>query len=251
MADITADLSRAFADRYTLERELGRGGMAVVYLARDLRHDRRVASRSCARSSAQSLGAERFLREIEIAAPAQHPHILPLLDSGEADGLLFYVDAVRRGRVAARSGSSASGSSRSRTRSRIAREVADALEYAHARASCIATSSRRTSCSPAATRWSPTSASRAPSSGGAARGSPRRHRVGTPAYMSPEQASGERDVDARSDIYALGCVLYEMLAGEPPFTGPTAQAIMARKLSSPAPDISQLRRTRAAGGRRG
>jgi eukaryotic-like serine/threonine-protein kinase len=243
MTDVTADLSRAFADRYTFERELGRGGMAIVYVARDIRHSRLVAVKVLNQELGQALGAERFLREIAIAARLSHPHIVPLLDSGEADGFLFYTMALVDGE-----------SLRQRIdRERqlpvedaleITRQAALALSYAHSRGVVhrdikpenILLSGGEAMVADFGIARAVTAAadSRITESGLA---------LGTPLYMSPEQAAGERDVDARTDIYALGAVLYEMLAGETPFTGPTAQAITARKMSTPAPDIWQLRPT--------
>ena len=243
MTDISADTSRTFAGRYTLERELGRGGMAVVYLARDIRHARLVAVKVLNPEMAQALGAERFLREIEIAARLSHPHIVPLLDSGEADGRVFYAMPFVDGE-----------SLRQRLeRERqlpvedaleITRQAASALSYAHSRGVVhrdikpenILLSGGEAMVADFGIARAVTAAagSRITASGVA---------VGTPLYMSPEQAAGEREVDARADIYALGAVLYEMLAGEPPFTGPTAQAITARKLSGPVPDITHQRPT--------
>jgi eukaryotic-like serine/threonine-protein kinase len=243
VTDLFTHLQTALADRYTLERELGRGGMATVYLARDLRHRRPVALKVLHPELAFALGADRFLREIEVAANLTHPHILPLFDSGEIDTLLYYVMPYIEGE-----------SLRDRLQRetqlavddalQIAREVADALAYAHgqgvihrdikpenillygghalvldfgiARALWQADGGRLTDTGLA---------------------------VGTAAYMSPEQASGASQLDGRSDIYSLGCVLYEMLAGEPPYTGPTAQAIIAKRFSDPVPAIRRLRPT--------
>ena len=243
MADVTADSSRTFAGRYTFERELGRGGMAVVYLARDIRHSRPVAVKVLNQELGQALGAERFLREIDIAARLSHPHIVPLLDSGDADGRLFYAMPLIDGES---------------LRQRLDRErqlpVDDALEITRQAASALAYAHSRgvvhRDIKPENILLSGGEAmvadfgiARAVTAAADARITESGLALGTPHYMSPEQAAGERDVDARTDVYALATVLYEMLAGEPPFTGPTAQAITARKLSSAAPDIGQTRPT--------
>jgi eukaryotic-like serine/threonine-protein kinase len=236
-------LRAALGSRYRLVREVGRGGMATVYLADDLKHDRRVAVKVLHPELAAALGAERFLREIQIAAVLAHPHILPLHDSGEADGFIYYVMPYVEGETL-----------RDRlTRQRqlsieeavgIVHEVADALTYAHGRGivhrdikpenilfmgghAVVADFGVATAVGVAA-------GSRLTESGLA---------LGTPRYMSPEQAMGQTDVDGRSDTYALGCVLYEMLAGDPPFGGSTVQAVLARKLTEPVPRLSILRET--------
>ena len=219
------------SDRYRIERELGAGGMATVYLAHDLKHDRKVALKVLKPELAAVIGATRFLAEIKTTANLQHPHILPLHDSGEVDGTVFYVMPFVEGE-----------SLRDRlTREkqlpiddalRITTEVASALDYAHRKGVIhrdikpenillhegqalvadfgIALAANATG----GTRMTETGMS-----------------LGTPHYMSPEQAMGERSLDARADVYALGCVLYEMLIGEPPFTGPTAQAVVARVIT--------------------
>ena len=246
--DVAVALRQALADRYRIERELGAGGMATVYLAEDLKHHRRVAIKVLRPELAASLGADRFLREIETTAPLTHPHILPLLDSGQvgsAPGLtaefLYYVMPYVEGE-----------SLRDRlTRERqlpledalqIAREVADALAYAHSHGvihrdikpeNILLESGHAVVAD--------FGIARAVSAAGGERLTETGLAVGTPAFMSPEQAAGEEDVDRRSDLYSLGCVLYEMLAGEPPFTGPSVQAVVAKRLSTPAPRISILR----------
>jgi len=240
MADLLERVRASLAGRYTIERELGRGGMATVYLARDLKHDRLVALKVLRPELAASLGADRFLREIQVTAHLTHPNILPLLDSGRADEFLYYVTPYVEGE-----------SLRSRLERerqlpvdeavRLAAAVAGALDYAHrhqiihrdikpenilledgqavvadfgiARALHAAESAKLTETGVA---------------------------VGTVAYMSPEQATGE-EFDGRSDIYSLGCVLYEMLAGEPPFTGPTAQVVTARRLAGSVPSLHAVR----------
>jgi serine/threonine-protein kinase len=233
-------LAAALADRYRLERELGAGGMATVYLAQDLKHDRRVAIKVLRPELAAVIGAERFLSEIRTTANLQHPHILPLFDSGECDGLLYYVMPYVEGE-----------SLRDRLvrekqlplpeALRIAAEVADALDYAHKRGvvhrdikpenvllhdgrALIADFGIALAASKAGeTRMTQTGMS-----------------LGTPHYMSPEQAMGDREITGRSDVYALGCMLYEMLSGDPPFTGSTAQAIVARVMTErPRPLVAQ------------
>jgi len=237
-------LDAALGDRYTLERELGQGGMATVYLARDARHDRRVALKVLRPELAAVIGAERFLAEIKTTANLQHPHILPLHDSGEAAGTVFYVMPFVEGE-----------SLRERLDHehqlpvseavRIATEVAGALDYAHRHgvvhrdikpenillhdgAALVADFGIALAVSrlDGGTRMTETGMS-----------------LGTPHYMSPEQAMGDREITPKADIYALGCVLYEMLAGEPPFTGPTAQAIVARVVTEEPRELTVQRKT--------
>ncbi len=244
MTEPVERLKAALADRYRLERELGSGGMATVYLAEDLRHRRNVAVKVLRPELAAVIGAARFLAEIQTTAHLQHPQILPLFDSGEVDGTVFYVMPFVEGNT---------------LRDRLAREkqlpvadavriavdVAGALDYAHRHGIIhrdikpenilihdgsalvsdfgIALAASRTD---AGSRMTETGMS-----------------LGTPHYMSPELALGERDLDARTDVYALGCVLYEMLSGEPPFSGPTAQAIIAKVMSSEPEPITALRKS--------
>jgi serine/threonine-protein kinase len=249
VADLRTALQAALGDRYRLERELGRGGMATVYLAQDLRHDRPVALKVLHPELANSLGPERFQREVRLAARLQHPHILSIHDSGEVPGdastppLLWFAMPFIEGE-----------SLRDRlTRERqlpledalrIGREAADALEYAHRHGivhrdikpeNILLSGSHalvadfgiaRALAGPAESQLTETGTT-----------------LGTPAYMSPEQAAGERTIDHRSDIYSLGCVVYETLAGEPPFTGPTAQAIMARRFTETPRPLRQIRET--------
>jgi len=237
-------LTASLADRYGIERELGAGGMATVYLAHDVRHDRKVALKVLRPELSAILGGERFLAEIKTTANLQHPHILSLFDSGEADGLVYYVMPYVDGE-----------SLRDRLNRekqvpvdeavRIAREVADALHYAHGHGVVhrdikpenillygghalvadfgIALAASR---SEGGTRMTETGMS-----------------LGTPHYMAPEQAMGEREITPKVDVYALGCVLYEMLTGEPPFTGPTAQAIVARVMTDMPRSITAQRHT--------
>jgi eukaryotic-like serine/threonine-protein kinase len=239
VADQREQLQRSLADRYGIERELGRGGMATVYLATDLRHDRPVALKVLHPQLAASLGPERFLREIKLAARLQHPHILTVLDSGDAAGRLWftmpYIEGeslrdrlVREKQLAVEDAV------------RIAREAADALDYAH-RHGVIHRDVKPENILLSDGHALVADFGIARALGGDEHLTETGMAVGTPAYMSPEQAAGERDLDARTDIYSLGTVLYEMLAGEPPFTGPTAQAMAARRLSSEAPSVRQYR----------
>ena len=239
-------LRAALSGRYDLERELGRGGMATVFLARDRKLGRPVALKVLDPDLAATVGADRFLREVRLTANLQHPHILPLLDSGEADGLLYYVmpfveGESLRGRLAREKQLAIEDALG------IAREVADALDYAHRQGVVhrdikpdniliheghalvadfgIARALEAAPGDDAKPTWRTTA--------GAV--------LGTPAYMSPEQASGSMELDGRSDQYSLACVLYEMLAGEPPFTGPTGEIVMIQHVTAPPPPVSQLR----------
>lgn len=242
MPEPSETLISALSDRYRIERELGSGGMATVYLAHDVRHDRKVALKVLKPDLAAVIGASRFLAEIRTTANLQNPHILPLHDSGAVDGTVFYVMPFIEGE-----------SLRDRlTREkqlpvpdaiRITTAVADALQYAHDHKvihrdikpenillqgghALVADFGIALAASTAGSRMTETGMS-----------------LGTPHYMSPEQAMGERDLDARTDIYALGCVLYEMLTGQPPFTGPTAQAIVAKVITEQPVPPSRLRAT--------
>ena len=231
------------ADRYRIERELGAGGMATVYLAEDLRHDRDVAIKVLHPELAAALGGERFLTEIKTTAKLQHPHILPLLDSGEVDGLLYYVMPYVSGETLR--------ARLERERQlpiddalRIAREVADALSSAHAlgiihrdiKPENILLQGGHALVADFGIALAVQTA-----------GGPRMTQtglsLGTPQYMSPEQAMGERIIDARADIYALGAVLYEMLTGDPPFTGSSVQAIVAKVMTEKPTAPSTLRDT--------
>jgi eukaryotic-like serine/threonine-protein kinase len=221
-------LTTALADRYRIDRELGAGGMATVYLAEDLKHHRKVAIKVLKPDLAASLGADRFLREIETTANLRHPHILPLYDSGAAGEFLFYVMPFVEGE-----------SLRDRlTRERqlplddalrIAREVADALGYAHSRGVVhrdIKPENILLENGHAVV--ADFGIARALSAAGGDRLTQTGLAVGTPVYMSPEQAAADADIDGRSDLYSLGCVLYEMLGGQPPFTGPTTESVTGR-----------------------
>ena len=241
MADIAGQLGNALRDRYLLERELGRGGMATVYLARDLKHDRLVALKVLHPELAAALGPERFLREIRTTARLQHPHILPVLDSGEAAGLLWYTMPYVEGE-----------SLRGRLRREVqlpveeavglAREVALALGYAH-RHGVVHRDIKPENillCDGQAL-VADFGVAKAVDEAGREQLTATGLALGTPAYMSPEQASGTSQANGRSDLYSLSCVLYEMLAGEPPYSGPTAQAIVAKRLSDPVPSVRRLR----------
>ena len=231
MTAIVGGVAASLADRYRIERELGAGGMATVYLAHDLRHDRDVAIKVLHADLGAALGNERFLTEIRTTAKLQHPHILPLLDSGEADGRLYYVMPLVAGETL-----------RARLeRERqlpiddsvlIAREVADAHGYAH-RLGVVHRDIKPENIllQGGHALVADFGIALAVQQAGGQRLTQTGLSLGTPQYMSPEQAMGERSIDARSDIYALGAVLYEMFTGEPPFTGPTMQAIVARLLA--------------------
>ena len=248
-------LATALADRYRIERELGQGGMATVYLAHDVKHNRPVAIKVLRPELAAALGADRFLREIETTANLRHPNILPLFDSGTVSltddsrrstvgsQLLYYVMPYVKGE------SLRDRLNRERQLSipdalQLAREVADALGYAHSRGVIhrdIKPENILLERGHAVV--ADFGIARAISTAGAAKLTQTGMAIGTPAYMSPEQSVGESGLDARSDLYALGCVLYEMLAGEPPYSGPTAQAIIAKRFMEPVPRISTLRDT--------
>jgi len=243
MSNAADRLSTALADRYRIEGELGQGGMATVYLAQDLKHDRKVAVKVLRPELAAVIGAERFLSEIKTTAGLQHPHILALHDSGEADGFLFYVMPFIEGE-----------SLRDRLTHerqlpvdeavRIATEVAGALDYAH-RHGVIHRDIKPENIllHDGSALVADFGIALAVSTAGGGRMTETGMSLGTPHYMSPEQAMGEREINAKSDVYALGCVLYEMLVGEPPFTGPTAQAIMARVMTEEPRSLTIQRRT--------
>ncbi len=236
-----ARLIAALADRYRIERELGRGGMATVYVAEDLKHRRQVAIKVMRPELSASMGADRFLREVEIAAKLSHPNILPVYDSGEADGFLYYVMPLVEGeslpeRMARDKQMPALEALR------LAREVAEALAYAHARGIVHRDIKPANILLCQDALVADFGIARAMESSGEAL-TQTGLAIGTPVYMSPEQATGATDIDGRTDIYALGCVLYEMLAGEPPFTGPTVQAILARSLTENPRPLDQTRTT--------
>jgi len=240
-----ARLNRALGEHYRIEREIGAGGMATVYLAEDLRHQRRVAVKVLRPDLSALLGGDRFLNEIRVTANLQHPHILPLFDSGDADGLLFYVMPYVEGEsLADRIGREKQLPIDEAVR--IAREVAGALDYAHRRGVI------HRDIKPANILLQDGTAlvsdfgiALAVSNAGGARLTETGLSLGTPAYMSPEQATGGRQLDARSDVYSLGAVLYEMLTGDPPHTGSTAQAVIAAVVAEQPRDVA-TRRPRVA-----
>jgi serine/threonine protein kinase len=237
-------LRAELAGRYEVEQELGRGGMAVVYLAKDLRHQRRVAIKVL-RSDLGSSGSERFLREIRTVAQLHHPHILQLLDSGTAGDHLFYVMPYVEGETL-REKLEREGQLPVDEAVRIGREVADALDFAHGRGIVhrdVKPENIFLSAGHAlvADFGIARAADAAKQGSGDATLTDVGLAVGTPAYMSPEQATADPRIDGRSDQYALGCVLYEMLAGQPPFAGPTSQAIMARHTADPVPPLRTVR----------
>jgi TolB-like protein/Flp pilus assembly protein TadD len=237
MTELLDRLKVALADRYAVEREVGRGGMATVFLAQDRRHGRPVALKVLHPELALSLGPDRFLREIQIAARLQHPHIVPLYDSGRAGDLLYYVMPYVEGE-----------SLRQRLKHQkplpveealhIARGVAAALDYAH-RQQVVHRDIKPENVmlhegEPLVTDFG---IAKAVTAAAAENLTQTGTAVGTPAYMSPEQAAGEAELDGRSDIYSLGAVLYEMVAGTAPFAGPTVQAIMAKLFAEPVPPL--------------
>ncbi len=236
-------LASALADRYSLERELGQGGMATVYLAQDLKHDRRVAVKVLRPELAAVIGADRFLSEIKTTANLQHPHILPLHDSGEADGFLFYVMPFVEGETV-RDRLNKEKQLPVADAVRIATEVAAALDYAH-RHNVIHRDIKPENIllHDGSALVADFGIALAASKAGGTRMTETGMSLGTPHYMSPEQAMGEREITARSDVYALGCVLYEMLTGDPPFTGSTAQAIVARVVTETPRPMAPQRRT--------
>ena len=238
-----AQLATGLAGRYDIQREIGAGGMATVYLARDIRHERNVALKVLSPELGAVLGAERFLSEIRVTANLQHPHLLPLFDSGEVNGLLFYVMPFVEGET---------------LRARLEREkqlsiddavrittaVASALEYAHEHGIIHRDLKPENILIQAG---QPVIAdfgiALAVSKAGGTRVTQTGLSLGTPQYMSPEQAAGDRTIDGRSDIYSLGAVAYEMLAGEPPHSGTSAQAIIAKLMTTPPQPLQSLRNT--------
>jgi hypothetical protein len=243
MSDPPTRLNTALEGRYRIQRELGEGGMAAVYLADDLRHDRKVALKVLKPELAAVVGAERFLAEIKTTANLQHPHILPLYDSGEADGLLFYVMPYLEGE-----------SLRDRLDRehqlpvddavRIATNMAEALDFAH-RQGVIHRDIKPANVllqdgKPVISDFG---IALAVSAGGGGRLTETGLSLGTPHYMSPEQATGDASVGPATDIYALGCVLFEMLIGEPPHTGSTAQAVLGKIITDPPASVTRQRRS--------
>ncbi len=232
----------ALGDRYAIEREIGAGGMATVYLAHDLRHDRKVALKVLRPELAAVIGAERFLSEIKTTANLQHPHILPLFDSGEAGGLLFYVMPYVEGETV-RDRLNREKQLPIADAVRITTEVAGALDYAH-RHGVIHRDIKPENIllHDGQALVADFGIALAVQSASGERMTQTGLSLGTPHYMSPEQAMGEKQIDARSDVYALGAVLYEMLTGDPPFTGSTVQAIVAKVMSAEPEPVTMLRR---------
>jgi serine/threonine-protein kinase len=239
MPTLEERLLQSLEGRYAIERPLGAGGMAVVYHARDVRHDRHVAVKVLRPEVSAEIGAERFLREIKMAAGLTHPHILPVYDSGQAGDLLFYVMPSMEGN-SLREKLDKEKQLPLDVALRIAREVASALDYAH-RHKVVHRDIKPENIllHDGSAMVADFGIGKALTSGGSI--TKTGIAIGTPSYMSPEQASGESEVDGRSDLYSLGCVLYEMLTGEPPFTGPTVQAIIAKRFMSPIPKIRATR----------
>jgi eukaryotic-like serine/threonine-protein kinase len=240
MPELLSRLQSALSDRYRLEREIGAGGMATVYLAHDVRHDRRVALKVLRPELAAVIGAERFLAEIRLTANLQHSHILPLFDSGEADSYLFYVMPFVQGETL-RDRLNREKQLPVADAVRIATEVASALDYAH-RNGVVHRDIKPENIllHDGQALVADFGIALAASKASGARMTETGMSLGTPHYMSPEQAMGEREITPRSDVYALGAVLYEMLTGDPPFTGSTAQAVVARVVTeSPRPLVPQ------------
>ena len=254
MTDILHQLSSALSERYAIERELGFGGMATVYLAHDVKHDRKVAVKVLRPELAAVLGTERFLNEIKVTANLSHPHILPLLDSGKADSrtvgqadsggpgeFLFYVMPFVEGE------SLREKLSREKQLSveeslEITKAVASALEYAHRRDVIHRdVKPENILMHEGFAMVADFGIALAVRAAGGERLTETGLSLGTPAYMSPEQVAGDRDIDGRSDTYSLACVLYEMLAGDPPFVASNPQAVLARHVTDPAPPIATVR----------
>ncbi|MBE0591649.1 MAG: serine/threonine protein kinase, partial [Gemmatimonadales bacterium] len=238
MTESLHQLQAALADRYTIERELGHGGMAIVYLADDCKHQRKVALKVLRPELAASLGAERFLREITTVARLAHPNILPLHDSGDADGALYYTMPYLQG-ASLRDRLSAKGQFPAEGALQITQDVADALSYAHAQG-IIHRDIKPENILLQAGKALVADFGIARAVGDATDTSIAGLAVGSPPYMSPEQALGD-PVDRRADIYSLGSVLYEMLAGVPPFVGPTMQDVLARLLTEDPPALGSVR----------
>ncbi len=242
MSDTVERLKAALADRYTIEHEIGAGGMATVYLAEDLKHHRKVAVKVLRPELAAAIGPERFLREIEIAAQLHHPHILPLYDSGESQGFLYYVMPYEEGQ-SLRDRLAREGELPITEAVRILRDVVDALSSAHehgvvhrdikpdnvmlsGRHALVTDFGVAKAVSEATGREQLTTAGVA---------------LGTPAYMAPEQAAAAPNIDHRADIYAVGALAYELLTGRPPFTGNTPQMILAAHVTEAPEPVTDHR----------
>jgi serine/threonine-protein kinase len=243
VSGITEQLKSALAGRYVVEQELGAGGMATVYLAHDAKHNRKVALKVLRPELAAMIGAERFLQESEVTANLQHPHILPLRDSGEADSFLYYVMPLVDGETL-RAKLEREKQLGIDDAVEITRNVAAALDYAH-RKGVIHRDIKPENVlmhdgQPLIADFG---IALAVSQAGGSRLTETGLSIGTPHYMSPEQAMGDRELDARSDVYSLGAMLYEMLAGDPPYMGNTAQAIVAKVITEKAPPVTVARDT--------
>ena len=247
MNDAVIDqLRTALSGRYAIERELGRGGMATVFLAQDLHHHRKVAIKVLHPELAAAIGPERFLREIDTLAGLTHPHIVPLFDSGQAAGLVYFAMPYVEGE-----------SLRQRLERekqlpvadavRITAEIADAIDYAHEHGIVHRDlKPENVLLQHGRAMLADFGVARALAAAGDEKLTRTGFTVGTPPYMSPEQVAGEA-VDRRSDVYGLGCVVYEMLAGQAPFTGPTAESVTYQHLNSPPPEVTRLRPAAGAG----
>jgi len=241
VTDVLDRLRSALGDRYDLEKQVGEGGMATVYRAKDLKHDRTVAVKVLRQELSVSLGADRFLREIRVAANLQHPNILGLYDSGESEGLLYYVMPFVEGE-SLRDRLNREQQLPIHDALQIVREAAEALQFAHERGivhrdikpeNILLLSGHALVADFGIARAVTQACGDKLTQTGMA--------VGTPHYMSPEQSLGSEHVDARSDVYSLGCVLYEVLVGQAPFTGPNAMAIMARHSMEVVPSLQVVR----------
>ncbi|MDB4870623.1 MAG: serine/threonine protein kinase with repeat [Gemmatimonadales bacterium] len=234
------NVKKVLESRYSIERELGRGGMATVYLAEDLRHDRRVAVKVLHPELSSALGPDRFLREIKLAARLNHPHIVPLFDSGEAGGYLFYVMPVVEGE-SLRDRLLRDGHIPMEEALQLVRGVASALDYAH-RNNIVHRDIKpeNVMLQEGEAMVMDFGIAKAVSVAAGDTLTQTGAMVGTPAYVSPEQAAGERVVDGRSDQYSLACVLYEMLSGRKPFAGATAQAVLSKRFTEPVPSIRSV-----------
>ncbi len=234
-------LKTALGDRYDLEREIGQGGMATVFLARDLKHDRKVAVKVLRAELSASLGADRFLREIRVAANLQHPNVLGLYDSGEHEGLLFYVMPFVDGE-SLRDRLTREQQLPIQDALQLTREAGEALQFAHTRGIIHRDiKPENILLLGGHALVADFGIARAFSQAGGEKLTQTGMAIGTPHYMSPEQSLGSEHVDARSDVYSLGCVLYELLIGQPPFTGPNAMAILARHSMEVVPSLQVVR----------
>jgi len=243
MTESAQRLATSLADHYRIERELGAGGMATVYLAEDVKHHRKVAIKVLHAELSAILGPERFLKEIELTANLQHPHILPLFDSGSADGLLYYVMPYVDGETL-RTRLDSDKQLAIADAVQIASEAADALDYAHGRGIVHRDiKPENILLQNGHALVADFGIALAVQQAGGQRMTQTGLSLGTPQYMSPEQAMGEREIGPRSDIYSLGAVTYEMLAGDPPFTGSTAQAIVAQVITSEPRSLTAQRKS--------